>query len=374
MASAITMCKLATAKKALRKQTAAALGALQAPALAAQSAAVLTELKSIPSFASTRCASIYLPMDGGREVDTWPILAALLSSGVKVAVPRVEGPNSTDMRMLCVSSYEQAAALPRTKWGIPEPDDELAARMEDMTGATFDLLLVPGVAFDARCNRLGHGRGYYDCFVSRQRALRREGALTVVGLALAPQLVDTVPTTETDERLDLVVHPDGRLAYASSDDLRAAARKRAASPEDEAAKDAEEGPEEDDGVDDAPVGLDERVDLAKGTWKYVCLRVTPPGAPAFLAVRSAPGNYHADVAEPAIAKFEASGYAVKALGGGRVKLDERWQTVHIYGYSVGLGGDEGGPPGRGMRDHSEAAALVRRRLQSYTVTYSADGY
>lgn len=364
------MCKLSIAKKVCRKQTAAALGVLQAPALAVQSAAVLAELKSLPAFADTRCASIYLPMDGGREIDTWPILAALLSSGVKVAVPRVEGPNPADMRMLCVSSYEQAAALPRTKWGIPEPDDELAAQMQDMTGATFDLLLVPGVAFDARCNRLGHGRGYYDCFVSRQRALRREGTLTVVGLALAPQLVDTVPTTETDERLDFVVHPAGRLAYASRDDLHVAARKRAASPED----DAEEGAEDDDSVDDAPVGLDERVDLAKGTWKYVCLRVTPPGAPAFLAVRSASGNYHADVAEPAITKFEASGYVVKALGGGRVKLDERWQTVHIYGYSVGLGGDEGGPPGRGMRDHSEAAALVRRRLESYTVTYSADGY
>ena len=48
--------------------------------------------------------------------------------------------------------------------------------------------------------------------------------------------------------------------------------------------------------------------------------------------------------------------------------------MHIYGYSVGLGGGEGGPPGRNMRDHSEAAALVRRRLPDYEVTFSADGY
>ena len=31
------------------------------------------------------------------------------------------------------------------------------------------------------------------------------------------------------------------------------------------------------------------------------------------------------------------------------------RSVHVFGYSVGLGGDEGGPPGRGMPDHSQAA-------------------
>ena len=212
-------------KKAMRKQTADVLKSLQRSAISAQSAAVLAELATVPAYTSARSASVYLPMDGSSEVDTWPILAALLSRGVTVAVPRVAGPKPGDMQMLRLSSYEEAAALPRTKWGIPEPDAAQAASMEDMTGATFDLLLVPGVAFDARCNRLGHGRGYYDCFVSRQRALeRRERGpspspqLTVIGLGLTLQLVETVPVSETDERLDLVVHPEGQLAFADAAD------------------------------------------------------------------------------------------------------------------------------------------------------------
>ena len=212
-------------KKAMRTQTADVLKSLQRSAISAQSAAVLAELATVPAYTSARSASVYLPMDGSSEVDTWPILAALLSRGVTVAVPRVAGPKPGDMRMLRLSSYEEAAALPRTKWGIPEPDEAQAASMEDMTGSTFDLLLVPGVAFDARCNRLGHGRGYYDCFVSRQRALERRGRgpspgpqLTVIGLGLTLQLVETVPVSETDERLDLVVHPEGQLAFADAAD------------------------------------------------------------------------------------------------------------------------------------------------------------
>ena len=58
---------------------------------------------------------------------------------------------------------------------------------------TFDLVLVPGVAFDSRCRRLGHGRGYYDGFIAGQRDRGSPGAepeLAVIGLALAPQLVE----------------------------------------------------------------------------------------------------------------------------------------------------------------------------------------
>ena len=375
------------AKKALRKQTADALKALQRTAVAAQSAAVLAELASVPAYTAARSASIYLPMDGSSEVDTWPIVAALMSRGVTVAVPRVVGPKSAEMQMLRLSSYEQAVSLPRTKWGIPEPDESLAAGMEDMTSAPFDLLLVPGMAFDARCNRIGHGRGYYDCFISRQRGLpeRRGGArLTVIGLGLTPQLVEKVPVAETDERLDMVVHPEGRLAYADQEDLRTAAEGKAA----EAAADDGAGDEEagerrakslrsegtEAGVGLAAQVMEEQVDLKPGTYKYVCLRVTPRDAPSFLVVRSAAGSYHRDVGEAPTAKFEARGWRVEALGGGRIKFDAQRERVHIYGFSVGLGGDEGGPPGRGMPDHSQAAALVRERLPDYDVTFSADGY
>ena len=72
-------------------------------------------------------------------------------------------------------------------------------------------------------------------------------------------------------------------------------------------------------------------------------------------VCSAAGSYHRDVGASPTAKFEARGCRVEALGGGRISLDTQRRSVHVFGYSVGLGGDEGGPPGRGMPDHSQAA-------------------
>ena len=99
--------------------------------------------------------------------------------------------NSTAIGLceLRLEGLAQAEGLPRTKWGIPEPTADLAATMADVTGSSeLTLLLVPGVAFDARCGRVGHGRGYYDAFISRQRGLERPAGaeVLVVGLALAP--------------------------------------------------------------------------------------------------------------------------------------------------------------------------------------------
>lgn len=344
-------------KATLRKQISAALRTLTPAQLATQSAAVMAHLNGLPAYTMCKSASVYLPMDKGCEVDTWPIVADLLQRGARVAIPRVTGPAPTDMLMLRLSSLEQAHQLPRTKWGIPEPDEALAAQMEDATVASdLTLLLVPGVAFDARCGRLGHGRGYYDAFIKAQRALARTDGtqLVVIGLGLSLQLLETVPMAEQDERLDLVITPEGPLAYTSATDAAHAAsliemgRKRDR-PRDRADCDREvpvppptpppsaagtrippnsEAISEAEGRASATAtaaaeaeataaaaatgacSLDyvERVSLSTGKYKYACLRLAREGEGSFLAVRSARGSYHADVAEPAIHAYEAKGY------------------------------------------------------------------
>ena len=63
----------------------------------------------------------------------------------------------------------------------------------------FDLIVVPGVAFDLRGNRLGRGRGYYDRFLCHHLNVKR------IGICFDFQLVDEVPSEDFDIRMDEVL-------------------------------------------------------------------------------------------------------------------------------------------------------------------------
>ena len=74
----------------------------------------------------------------------------------------------------------------------------LEPQNEPYTG-DFDLIIVPGVAFDRMGNRLGRGKGYYDRFLSRYLNVKR------IGICFGFQLVDEVPAEPFDIRMDEVM-------------------------------------------------------------------------------------------------------------------------------------------------------------------------
>lgn len=63
----------------------------------------------------------------------------------------------------------------------------------------FDLIVVPGVAFDRHGNRIGRGRGYYDRFLRQHLEVKR------IGICFDFQLVEEVPTEPFDIRMDEVI-------------------------------------------------------------------------------------------------------------------------------------------------------------------------
>ena len=63
----------------------------------------------------------------------------------------------------------------------------------------FDLIIVPGVAFDRKGNRIGRGRGYYDRFLCQHLDVKR------IGICFDFQLVDEVPTEPLDIKMDEVI-------------------------------------------------------------------------------------------------------------------------------------------------------------------------
>ena len=72
-----------------------------------------------------------------------------------------------------------------------------------------ELMLLPLLAFDERCNRLGYGGGYYDRTIKKFRQSRLY--VKVVGVAYSGQQVDKVPVTSIDEPMDGVLTPSGLM-------------------------------------------------------------------------------------------------------------------------------------------------------------------
>lgn len=95
-------------------------------------------------------------------------------------------------------------------WGNGDPLEEAAFGTSepgaDAPKLTPEILLVPGLAFDAEGFRLGYGLGYYDRTIQE---LRDAGGLLAIGIAYAAQLIEAVPREDHDQPLDLIVTENG---------------------------------------------------------------------------------------------------------------------------------------------------------------------
>ena len=79
-------------------------------------------------------------------------------------------------------------------YGIAEPTGEIFTDY-----AAIEFIVVPGVAFDAKGNRLGRGKGYYD------RLLPRIPSAYKAGICFPFQLVEEVPAESFDIRMDIII-------------------------------------------------------------------------------------------------------------------------------------------------------------------------
>ena len=197
-------------KAGIRNEMKAALKSLSAEDIEMKSNAIVRRLLSLPQFSASRVVCCYISMPSS-EVKTSSIIDTCFTTGKRLFVPKVTGKHSVDLRMFEVESEAQLSNFPKSSWGIPEPPLDVVISSPDGTElGVIDLVIVPGVAFDAKCNRLGHGKGYYDCFLERLIAKNLEVAAptpTIVGLCFDEQVVADVPHEPHDKKLDCVITP-----------------------------------------------------------------------------------------------------------------------------------------------------------------------
>ena len=84
--------------------------------------------------------------------------------------------------------------------GFAVGDFNILEPQNDAYHGDFDLIVVPGVAFDRMGNRMGRGRGFYD------RLLKSTPQAVKVGVAYGFQLLDEIPVEPHDVKMNAVIH------------------------------------------------------------------------------------------------------------------------------------------------------------------------
>jgi 5-formyltetrahydrofolate cyclo-ligase len=157
------------------------------------SRAIVARFMALPEYQAASTVLFYL--DVRSEVRTRHSLTDALAGGKKIVVPYcVDGElelfHLEDMDELSVGMYK-----------ILEPKPELrsvAAKQVDVS--ELDLIMVPGVAFDRRGGRTGHGKGYYDKLLEHARP-----DTPLVALAFECQMFDEIPMQHHDVFMDQVI-------------------------------------------------------------------------------------------------------------------------------------------------------------------------
>ena len=91
----------------------------------------------------------------------------------------------------------QQTQFKKNKFDILEP---LCQTSDFIPIQDIDLFLIPLVAFDAQCHRIGRGAGYYD-----RTLVDRNKNATLIGLAYEFQKVDRIIPEDWDVKMDYIV-------------------------------------------------------------------------------------------------------------------------------------------------------------------------
>ena len=154
---------------------------------ARRSALIMQQVEAMPAFADAKVVLLYWSM--ADEVQTHPFVERWYRDKV-LLLPCVDG---DDLRLRRYTGPECMVA--GEQFGIGEPTGPEWTDLD-----AVQMIVVPGVAFDSKGNRMGRGRGFYD------RLLKSTPHAVKVGVAYGFQMLESIPTEPHDVRMDHVIH------------------------------------------------------------------------------------------------------------------------------------------------------------------------
>ena len=176
--------KMENEKKIIREHIARKKKELSLETIADLSKRINNRLVQTEWFQSAKCITLYYATV--REVQTSELIDAW-HSVKQIVLPVIIG-NTMHFR-----PYKGKENCHKGALGFFEPDGS-----EIIPPEQIDLFIVPGIAFDSACNRLGRGMGYYDRYL-------KETEKPIIGLCFDFQLVEKIPSEIHDKIMTAVI-------------------------------------------------------------------------------------------------------------------------------------------------------------------------
>jgi len=152
--------------------------------------AAAARLVALSEYAKARRVALYAALP--NELGTQPLFTAVRAAGKAALFPRIN-PERRVLQFIAAARWEELAL---GRYGVREPPAGIPVPLEE-----GDLVIVPGLAFDAAGHRLGRGAGWFDRTFP---CTDRPGPL-LIGYAYERQVVESVPSGPTDRCVDWIV-------------------------------------------------------------------------------------------------------------------------------------------------------------------------
>ncbi|MER6526760.1 5-formyltetrahydrofolate cyclo-ligase [Streptomyces sp. NPDC001508] len=188
-------------KRTLRREFLTVRNRLTADDVREAGAALAERALELPELARAHTVAAYVSVDG--EPGTLALLDALHARGVRVLLPALLPDHDLDW-----GAYAGQGSLARVQHGgrmaLFEPAGD---RLGPDAVTRADVVLLPGLAVDARGTRLGRGGGSYDRVLTRLERADAHPALVV--LLYDTEVVERLPAQPHDRPVHAVVTPSG---------------------------------------------------------------------------------------------------------------------------------------------------------------------
>ena len=171
------------AKKILRRQMRAVKAALTTEEKNKKSKLIFEHIEKQPWFIDAEVVMCYWSLPD--EVNTHDFCLKWMNKKT-ILLPRMIGPD-------IIPVVFDGKLVKEPVLGVEEPQGPEFSHAD-----MINVIIVPGVAFDADGNRMGRGKGFYDKFLRKAHALK-------VGVCFAEQVAAEIPTDHHDLPMDLIV-------------------------------------------------------------------------------------------------------------------------------------------------------------------------